>query len=73
MDEAGLYDAFTDIEFNPERSINCQAYSLALYKALQERNILSEALASKQAFLDVVGYKVISNTSEDTSVQQRLV
>lgn len=73
MDEAGLYDAFTDIEFNPERSINCQAYSLALYKALRERNLLSKALTSKQAFLDVVGYKVISNASEDTSVQQRLV
>jgi len=73
MEEAGLYDAFTDIEFNPERSINCQAYSLALFRSLQERNLLSEALASKQAFLDVVGYKVISNASEDTSVQQRLV
>jgi hypothetical protein len=73
MEEAGLYDAFTDIEFNPERSINCQAYSLALFRSLQERKVLSEALASKQAFLDVVGYKVISNASEDTSVQQRLV
>lgn len=25
------YDAFTDIEFNPKRSINCQAASAALY------------------------------------------
>jgi len=73
MDEASLYDAFTDIEFNPDRSINCQAYSLALFRALQERNLLSEALASKEAFLDVVGYNVISSTNEDTSTQQRLL
>jgi hypothetical protein len=73
MGEASLYDAFTDIEFNPDRSINCQAYSLALFKALQERKMLSEALASKEAFLDVVGYKVISSTNEDTSTQQRLL
>jgi hypothetical protein len=25
------YDAFTDIEFNPEKSVNCQARSVALY------------------------------------------
>lgn len=73
MDEASLYDAFTDIEFNPDRSINCQAYSLALFKALKERNLLSESLASKEAFLAVVGYNVISSTNEDTSTQQRLL
>lgn len=28
------YDWFTDIEFNPERSINCQARSAAIYKLL---------------------------------------
>jgi len=44
-----------------------------LIRALQERNLLSEALASKEAFLDVVGYKVIGSTNEDTSTQQRLL
>jgi hypothetical protein len=35
------YDAFTDIEFNPKKSFNCQAYSAALYKAalLREYNL----------------------------------
>ena len=27
------YDAFTDIEFNPDKSINCQAKACALFKA----------------------------------------
>lgn len=31
------YDAFTDIEFNHKKSINCQAYAVALYKALEWR------------------------------------
>ena len=31
------YDAFTDIEFNPEKSFNCQAHSCALAVALMRR------------------------------------
>lgn len=73
MDDVISYDGFTDIEFNPERSINCQAYSLALFKALQARNLLSDALRGKESFLEIVGYKVVSNAREDTTVQQRLI
>lgn len=73
MDDVRPYDGFSDIEFNPEKSINCQAYSLALFKALKARNLLLEALASKEAFLEVSGYKVVNNAREDTSVQQLLV
>lgn len=35
------YNAFTDIEFNPEKSINCQAYSAALFVALYHRDMLN--------------------------------
>ena len=73
VDEVAGYDAFTDIEFNPQRSINCQAYSLGLFKALQARDLLNEALSSKEVFLEVAGYKSVSNAHEDTSIQQRLV
>ena len=34
------YQAFTDIEFNPEKSLNCQAYSAALYSSLVKNKIL---------------------------------
>ena len=37
-EELMLYEAFTDIEFNPKKSFNCQAYSVALYKSLLKRN-----------------------------------
>ena len=33
------YDWFTDIEFNPKKSINCQARSAAIYKLLQMKNM----------------------------------
>lgn len=53
---AGLsaYDVFTDIVFNPEKSVNCQAGSVALYLALNARGLIAEALASKESFLAVL-------------------
>lgn len=44
-DDLMKIDAFTDIEFNPARSINCQARSCALYVALLKMdrlNVLSD-------------------------------
>lgn len=64
------YSAFTDIEFNPERSINCQAYSVALYISLHKRGLLEEATSSKEAFLRTVGKAAISNARHDETVQQ---
>jgi len=63
------YSAFTDIEFNPERSINCQAYSVALYISLHKRCLLEEATSSKEAFLHTVGTAAISNARQDETVQ----
>lgn len=48
------YVGFTDIEFNPERSINCQARSIALFFSLTFKNLLEDAMASPQSFLRVL-------------------
>lgn len=53
-EEVGQYKAFTDIEFNPKKSINCQAYSAALFVALHETGMLSAALESPEKFLNVL-------------------
>ncbi|WP_043301086.1 DarT1-associated NADAR antitoxin family protein [Burkholderia paludis] len=45
------YSAFTDIEFNPARSINCQAYSAALFVALHARGKLTASGLDRNAFL----------------------
>ncbi len=47
------YDAFTDIEFNPEKSINCQAYSAALYVYLHRNNLL-DILNNRDIYLTFV-------------------
>lgn len=47
------YDGFSDIEFNPDKSINCQAASAALYKSLAERGLLDLALSSVDEFIKI--------------------
>jgi len=49
----GKMDGFTDIEFNPEKSINCQARSCALFIALEKRGLLDEAMSSFQRFVEL--------------------
>jgi hypothetical protein len=67
------YRAFSDIAFNPERSINCQAYAAALYVSLQKRELLTEELLRDQrTYLGVIGACGVSNAHEDTDVQARL-
>ncbi|HBM7607037.1 TPA: hypothetical protein LZ300_004150 [Enterobacter hormaechei subsp. xiangfangensis] len=48
------FDGFTDIEFNPVKSINCQARAAALYVSLVRRNMLDDVLSSKDEFLSVL-------------------
>ena len=48
------YDTFTDIEFNPNKSKNCQAEACSIYVYLYKSNLLDFALSSKENFLQVV-------------------
>ena len=48
------YDAFTDIAFNPQKSINCQAEACAYYVALRKYGLLDQALKSKDSFIEVL-------------------
>lgn len=48
------YDAFTDIAFNPEKSLNCQAEAAAIYVSLRRRGLLEDALKSQEDFLKIV-------------------
>ncbi|MCX6592692.1 MAG: hypothetical protein NTZ56_14315 [Acidobacteria bacterium] len=48
------YSGFTDIEFNPDRSINCQARSCALLVTLLKNEWLDEAVSSPEAFWNLL-------------------
>ena len=43
------YEWFTDIEFNPQKSINCQARSVAIYRLLQQEK-LWDCLENKESW-----------------------
>ena len=60
-----FYNIFTDIEFNPKKSINCQAYSAALFISLLKRDLLSDSLNDHNAFIKIMSKQSdwINNTS----------
>lgn len=45
---------FTDIEFNPERSLNCQARSFATFIALEKRGLLEKTVQSFDFFRNLL-------------------
>jgi hypothetical protein len=48
------YDAFTDIEFNPAKQVNCQARAFAEYLSLLSRSKLQDAAADFNAFAEML-------------------
>tara|TARA_A100001011_G_C13994739_1_gene708788 strand:+ start:86 stop:757 length:672 start_codon:yes stop_codon:yes gene_type:complete len=62
------YQAFTDIEFNPEKSLNCQAYSAALYCSMIKNEIINiDKEYSKEELKVLVPFKKFYN------FQQKLI
>lgn len=70
VEELLSFSAFSDIEFNPERSINCQAYSVALYLSLYQRNLIKDGPITQDDFLGLIKDTIISNAREDNGVQR---
>ena len=54
VDKLLHYKAFSDIEFNPKKSINCQARSCAILVSLIHLNLIDKALESHENFIDIV-------------------
>lgn len=48
------YDAFTDIEFNPKKSINCQARTCAIIVSLEKLDLMENVLKNKDNFINTV-------------------
>jgi hypothetical protein len=64
------YDAFTDIEFNPQKSINCQARSVALYVSLYKLELLDVTLSSVERFKDVINGSTSLDIGLEIEVQK---
>lgn len=63
------FDGFTDIEFNPERSLNCQAASAALFVALSRRGELQSVISGRNAYLD----RLLGSTVTSRPIQSSLL
>lgn len=66
------FNVFTDIEFNPQKSVNCQAYSAALYVSLHRRNLLESALSSKESYVKIITMNLPDSIDERRQEQVSL-
>jgi hypothetical protein len=61
-------EAFSDIAFNPDRSINCQGYAAALYSSLRSRNLITPGSPiGKSLFLEILSSSDESSTRKDVT------
>lgn len=63
------YDAFTDIEFNPKKSINNQARAAALYVSLYREGVLEKVLRDKEYYKYIITY----GYNNERAVQMSLI
>lgn len=62
-EEVMQYQAFTDLEFNPKKSIHCAAYALAMFVALNKRELLDN-VEDPMVFFDLYSEFKVSNTEQ---------
>ena len=62
------YAGFTDIEFNPSRSINCQARSCAIFVAMMKKGILERVIQTPADFVAAVA---ADSSEQPHSLQDR--
>ena len=66
------FDAFSDIEFNPKKSINCQAHAVALFISLKKNHVLEKALSSSAKFLQICEQHY-TEQRRNIAVQDRMI
>jgi hypothetical protein len=66
------YAGFTDIEFNPSKSINCQARSCALFVALMQKDLLENAIKSPESFIEMMKERSRPQMTKETERQLSL-
>lgn len=67
------YEGFSDIEFNPGRSINCQARTCALLVSLLQLDLLDRALRNKNDFILLVQADSLKQPHSRGTAQQSFI
>jgi hypothetical protein len=58
------FNAFSDIAFNPAKSINCQARSAAVFVALSKLKLIDKVTSDRNEYLSTVGGMTDSHTNQ---------
>lgn len=72
LEQLKKYSAFTDIEFNPKKSFNCQAKANAIAVGLMQAGRLEKCMSDKDVFLETV-YKESNVTYEQIDIFSMVV
>lgn len=67
LDGEKPYAGFTDIEFNPSKSINCQAKSCALFVALMQMGMLEDLMVDPDTFVGTMSKHCTGRTEIKTA------
>ncbi len=63
------YDYFTDIEFNPKKSLSCQAHSVAMFISLYKRKLLN-SIRNPEDFLNLYKeYRVLDSSISNNKIE----
>ncbi|MEP1208645.1 MAG: hypothetical protein ABJM29_19770 [Rhizobiaceae bacterium] len=65
------YAGFTDIEFNPAKSLNCQAKSCALFVALMRESKLESYMHSSEFFINRIAQHTPDSRPQETHWKQQ--
>lgn len=71
-EEVFSYDCFSDIEFNPKKSINCQAHAVALYISMKNNGCTDSSLKDPLEFLNIC-QQHYTNQSRNIGVQCSII
>jgi len=64
------YNGFSDIAFNPQKSINCQARAAALFVSLGNKGVLEAVLEDRVAYLSTINGPQKDEQEKKSSVEQ---
>ena len=64
------FEGFSDIVFNPHKSVNCQAHAAALFVALRRLGALPSVVANKAAYFRLMCPETLLDVPTDPGAQQ---
>lgn len=65
------FEGFSDIHFNPEKSINCQARAAALFVALEKKGLMKEIKQDRATYFSIIRNEQNKYSRKNISAEQQ--